>query len=170
MKKKERNNKKMNTILLIVGIVLILAVIICLILKRRPTNYDITSITYSFSSSFGREVDHAKKYVIINSDGTVIFKNDYDLLVENHTISDDDYKKLHDYINERGFIFDGKVHEDNSVLDGGYSGLSIKLASGEEKKVSGYMVSDRDYKDIISKIVEIVGRDVISNYKSRVGK
>ncbi len=165
---KEKNNT--SIVIAIVALVIIMAIIVYFMGKNKPTNYEIKTITYSYSASFGLEKDTALKRVIINSDGMVILKNDFDSLVENYTISSNEYKELHDYVNERGSIFDQELNQNLAVSDGSYNYLSIILSNGDEKTVGGYMITNKKFDEIRDKIIEIVGQNKINNYRLNVGK
>ena len=165
---KKDKGKEMVIVPAILALSVILAFVVYIVSKDRPTSYDLAEVVYSYHSSYGSMIDTADKIITISSNGQVKLTNSYNSLLEIHSIPVSKYKELQDYINERGAIFNKKLSENNSVMDGGYDSITIKIANGDEKTVGGYMISNSKYSQIIDKIVEIVGHDNINNYEDRI--
>lgn len=129
-------------------------------------NYDcnIKSIEYSFHDSYGTYASTKPRHIVFNKDGKVNLSNDYDSSTATFEISEEDYIDLSNYICKRIDMFDRKPKEDDEVLDGGYSTVEIVLESGEKKSFGGYMVLDRDFNEIESKINGYLKNDTYTNY------
>lgn len=131
---------------------------------------EIVNIQYSFSGGYGTIEDVATRYITIKSDGNVILTNDYDSTTASFDISKEQFDELAKYVYDRIDLFERKVKEENDVLDGGTSRITIEFDNGETKSVGGYMVSDKSYSEISEKISELKDNEVYKEYNKNIGK
>ena len=173
------NKKKLIMIIASCVVALVLAIILIIVLTKKDDNgggekelddHKIVEIRYSVGGGFGTIEDVATRHMTFTIDGKLVYSNEYDSTTKEVDFGRDKFKKLCDYINENFSVFENGVEEDRTVLDGGSSHLYIKLKDGKEYEVGGYMVSDKTYKKIVSKIIDSIDYEEFREYDRSIGK
>ena len=143
-KKDETNNKKIE--------------------KQRPNYGEIVSVDYSFSESYGTAASTATRYFKITPDGKIFISNAFDDSTLTLDIGIEKYNELTKYIYDRIEVFDEEIKDDVNVLDGSSSGIGITFDSGESKRISGYMVTNKKFNQIEGKIYKLIDGDKYREY------
>ena len=136
--------------------------------KKDSDNKDIVSIEYSFSKGYGTEADAANRHVRFESDGSVYLSNDYNSLTGSYSIKKEEYESLTKYIFDHIDLFDKKSNEDEDVMDGGSSTITITFSDGKTKSVGGYMLSDQEYQDLETKIRLLMDNNSYKEYNASI--
>ncbi len=159
-------------------LIIIISILLCLLgvllyykvikPKRIENNSDITYIEYSFGGGYGTIADTATRNIIIDESGHVSFTNNYDSHIETFTLNNLEYDKLRTFIMESFDLFINKPRENNDVLDGVTSHITIKRVSGEEYKIGGYAIMDNRYGKMVNKIIDTAGRERFNKYSESI--
>lgn len=131
---------------------------------------DIIKVEYSYSGGYGTNISVAERKFTFNNDGVVNLSNGFDNSTASFNIEKSDYDELANYIKEHIRLFDKKVREDSNVMDGTSSKVTLKLSDGTTKTFGGYMVRNKEYKEIVNKIYEYIDKDAFDEYDNNIGK
>ena len=163
-------NKKMLIIFIIIFIVLISLLAYKFISYKKYSNLEITRIVYSYGGGFGTKKETATKTITINSDGLVTFSNSYNSLIDSFSIDLSKYVELTNYIKKRMSLFNWKIIKEDNATDGTTSHIIIETNGGEKYEVGGYMVVNKEYKEIEAMIKETIRYDRFKEYINKIEK
>ena len=136
--------------------------------SKLSNDTNINYIEYAYGGGYGTMADTATKRIIIKSDLTVQFSNDYNNSTKIFKISSDKYNELCAYIIDNSSIFINKPKENMNVMDGGSSHIIVKTTDGQEYNVGGYMITDKKYTNMKTKIIDIAGKKRFNNYANSI--
>lgn len=164
-------NNKDGKLIVISALILTIIIIGGFFLFFNKDDYkdaEIIKIEYSYGGGFGTIVDVSNKNITFTNDGKVLLSNSYNSYTETLDIGEEKYNELSSYVKERLSLFDEKSREEHNVMDGGSSYMEVELKDGTIKKIGGYMVSNKKFKEIKDKITEILGNDRIHQYTRNI--
>lgn len=165
-----------NKILIVVLISLIViaviaTLIIYIIMNKNIGELDIKYIKYSTGGGFGTRADCATKTIVIQKDGYVKFTNTYNKdLIQEFKIDEELVYELENYINENRKVFLKRRITDDGAMDASTQYLFITTKDGKEYKIGGYCVIDNQFKLIVNKLVETVGKEKYRKYYNDIKK
>ena len=157
-------------IIIIIAILAIALIAIKFFTRKNYSDVEITEIQFSHGGGYGTFISTATKTITFTPDGQVTLSNSYNSYTESFHISKSKYNELSNYILERMSLFDEKAKEEEGVMDGGSSYLTVKLNTGETKNIGGYMIKNTKFNEIKEKIYKLVDSDKRSQYADNIEK
>ena len=158
-------------IVILISLIVMVAIFIYIKLNNNMDELDIEYIKYSTGGGFGTQADCATKTIVIQKDGYVKFTNTYNKdLIQEFKIDEELVCELENYINENRKVFLKRKITDNGAMDASTQYLFITTKDGKEYKIGGYCVIDNQFKLIVNKLIETVGKEKYREYYNDIKK